>query len=332
MGSVMMHMPRGGRISPESWRARHRIATFLLWAHVPALVLLGVLGPMPLWEAAVIPAGVAGTAALAALATAPRTKASITSVGLIACTFAAIELSGGEMAVHIHLYAVLIYVALYQQWAPLLWAVAIVVLHHGSLGLLNPQRVFGLHDMSHLAGLGQVALHAGLAALEVVGIVIFWHFAEQAEHEREAMREEADQQRQSVERAEQESRERTAGAERVRAEQAAEQAARLSAEALSIGGEARAAITAVAAVDAELTSLSAAVRDIAARSGEAAAGSTSMTGAGRPGNGDGPPAACAAGGPSRSWDSVVPGSEVVVHDVVPSCWPTADTCRDRRAG
>jgi hypothetical protein len=23
-------------------------------------------------------------------------------------------------------------------------------------------------------------------------------------------------------------------------------------------------------------------------------------------------------------DSVVPGSEVVVHDVVPSCWPTPD--------
>jgi methyl-accepting chemotaxis protein len=270
MASLLSRVPHGARLSPESWRARHRIATGLLWAHVPVLVLLGLLGPMPAWEAVVIPAGIAALAGAAALAGEPRTKASFTSIGLIACTFAAIELSGGQMAMHIHLYAVLIYVALYQQWAPLMWAVVVVLVHHGTLGLLNPARVFGDHHMSHLAGLGQVALHAGLATLEVAGIIIFWHFAEQAEREGEAIRETADAQRRAVEKAEQESRARETEAERVRAADAAEWAARLSAEAVTIGDEARAAITAVAAVDTELTMLSTAVGDISARSGEAA--------------------------------------------------------------
>ncbi|GIE49016.1 hypothetical protein Ani05nite_25500 [Amorphoplanes nipponensis] len=270
MATLASRLPRGARLSPESWVARHRIMTGLLWLHVPALVLLGVLGPMPLWEAAAVPAGIAALAVAAAVVPATPAKASLTSVGLIACTFAAIELSGGEMAMHIHLYAILIFVALYQQWTPLLWAVVIVVLHHGTLGLLVPERVFGMAHMSLLDGLGQVALHAGLAVLEVVGIVVFWHFAEEAEREGEALAEGAEAQRFATARAEQEATDRAAEAELNRNVELAGRAERLSADARAIGDQARAAIGAVAAVDTELAMLTRAVHDIAARSQDAA--------------------------------------------------------------
>ncbi|MFI7546737.1 methyl-accepting chemotaxis protein [Actinoplanes sp. NPDC049599] len=269
MATLADRLPRGARLSEESWAARHRIVTRLLWLHVPALVLLGLLGPMPAWEAAAVPAGIVVLAVAAAVLPAPRARASAASIGLIACTFAAIELSGGEMAMHIHLYAVLIFVALYQQWTPLLWAVVIVVLHHGSLGLLHPHRVFGM-PMSMLEGLGQVVLHAGLAALEVIGIIVFWHFAEQAEREGEALAEAAEAQRLATVRAEQESAARAADADRVRSAEVSARAERLSADALAIGEQARAAITAVAAVDTELAGLAGAVRDISTRSQEAA--------------------------------------------------------------
>ena len=194
----------------------------------------------------------------------PRARASVTSIGLIACTFAAIELSGGEMAMHIHLYAVLVVVALYPQWTPLLWAVVIVVLHHGTLGLLNPQRVFGMHHMSVLDGLGQVALHAGLAALEVTGIIILWHFAEQAERENEALAEAAEAQRSATTYAEQQATARAAEAERVRSAETAVRAERLSTDALAIGHQARAAL------GAALAALAGSVHDIAGRSRDAA--------------------------------------------------------------
>ncbi|WP_407923908.1 methyl-accepting chemotaxis protein [Actinoplanes derwentensis] len=174
------------------------------------------------------------------------------------------------MSAHIHLYAVLIFVALYQQWAPLVSSVVVVVAHHGVLGLIAPERVFGDHHTGISVALGLVALHAGLATLEVVGIVVFWHFAEQAERENEVLSGQAEDARREVERAEQESRERAAEQLRAQSEEAAGRARRITADVAGISVEAHAAISAVAAVDQELAALTASVRDIAERSAQAA--------------------------------------------------------------
>ncbi|MGA5301810.1 methyl-accepting chemotaxis protein [Nucisporomicrobium flavum] len=269
-------LPRGAHLSAESWAARHRINTVLLWCHVPVFVLLGLLGPRPAWEALVLPLGIAVIAGLSAAVRPTKAKASVTSIGLIACTFVAIELSGGALSWHIHLYAILVFVALYQQWEPLLWAVVIVVLHHGTLGLIVPERVFGMDHMSAVEGLGMVALHAGLAAVEVTGIVILWHFAEQAERDNELLAVEAQYQRRLTEEAEEQARQRAADDLQVRSAEAADRARRVTADVAVIGGEARAAIDAVAEVDRQLAALAASVQDIAARSGQAA--TTAATG------------------------------------------------------
>jgi methyl-accepting chemotaxis protein len=263
-------LPRGARLSDVSWTARHRIISRLLWLHVPAFLVLGLFGPRPLWETVLLSGALAGWAAANRLPPSAKAKASHTSVGLIACTFVAIELSGGQMAAHIHLYAILIFVALYQMWAPLLSAVVFVVVHHAVLGLLEPERVFGIHHMSFVAALVMVAVHAGLAALEVAGIVIFWHFAEQAEQENEVLAREAEEARRQTERAENEARERAAEDVRIRAEETAARAQRMSDDVAAISAEAHAAISAVAAVDRELGALTTSVQDIAQRSAAAA--------------------------------------------------------------
>nr|WP_172666634.1 methyl-accepting chemotaxis protein [Actinoplanes missouriensis] len=263
-------LPRGARLSDASWAARHRIVTRLLWFHAPVFFVVGILGPRPTWEAILLPVLVGVWAAAATLVPSSSGKSSHTSVGLIACTFVAIELTGGEMSAHIHLYAVLIFVALYQQWTPLASSIAVVVVHHGVLGLIAPDRVFGDHHMGVAAALVMVAVHAGLLTLEVAGIVIFWHFAEQAERENEALAQQAEQARRDVERAEQESRERAAEDLRIRSEQTAEQARQITADVAGISGEAHAAISAVASVDRELAALTASVGDIARRSAAAA--------------------------------------------------------------
>ncbi|MBB2943124.1 methyl-accepting chemotaxis protein [Actinoplanes lutulentus] len=263
-------LPRGARLSDASWAARHRIISRLLWFHVPAFLVLGFLGPRSPWETVLLAGALTVWAAASRVLPNPKAMASHTSVGLIACTFIAIELSGGEMAAHIHLYAILIFVALYQMWAPLISAVVVVVVHHGVLGLLEPERVFGIHHMAIGAAIVMVAVHAGLAALEVAGIVIFWHFAEQAERENEVLAREAEDARRQTERAEQDARERAAEDVRLRSEQAAEHARRVTADVTEISAEAHAAISAVAAVDRELAALTASVHDIAQRSADAA--------------------------------------------------------------
>ncbi|SHM59588.1 methyl-accepting chemotaxis protein [Cryptosporangium aurantiacum] len=240
----------------------------LLWCHVPVLVLIGLLGPMPVWEAVVLPAAIAALAVGGGIAPAPKSRAALTSIGLIACTFVAIELTGGQMAAHIHLYAILIFVALYQQWTPLLWAVLVVLIHHGVLGLLAPERVFG--DHTHTAeAIVMVGVHAGLATLEIVGIIVFWHFAEQAEHEVETMAAIADQERRDRDLAAQETAVRQAEAERQRGQEAVAHSERLAGDAADIGAGARVALDALDVVGSELGRLSSAVQDVARRSAHA---------------------------------------------------------------
>ncbi len=330
MTSALSRLPRGARLSDASWQARHKVNIGLLALHVPALALVALFGPRPIWEGTALVAGVAVIAGLTTALRSPAAKATLTSLGLISCTFVLIELSGGAMSAHIHLYAVLIYVALYQQWSPLLWAVVVVMVHHGVLGLLAPDRVFGMHHMTVADALGLAAVHAGLAALEVVGIVVFWYFAEQTERESEAIAARAEQERLHNDQAQQEAREVAADAlglaalhaglaalevvgivvfwyfaeqtereseaiaaraeqERSRNDQAqqeardiaadslrtrsvrdAEAARRITAEVTQVSAEANAAISAVASVDRELAMLSASVQDIAARSSQAA--------------------------------------------------------------
>jgi methyl-accepting chemotaxis protein len=172
------------------------------------------------------------------------------------------------MSSHIHLYAILIFVALYQQWRPMLFAVLLVVVHHGVLGVIAPERVFGLP--MHLGeAMVAVAVHGGLALLEVAGILIFWHFAEESEHEIESLAATAETKHRAAVDTEQRIRDDAIEVERARATQMHDRATRISADAATIGDGARAAIEAVAAVEVELAKLTTAVEDIARRSGQA---------------------------------------------------------------
>ncbi|HEX5199928.1 MAG TPA: methyl-accepting chemotaxis protein [Actinoplanes sp.] len=269
MSSALSRLPRGARLSDASWMARHRIVHGLLWSHVPVFLLLGVLGPRPVAEGILLPLVIAAIAAATSLVPSVSAKSTLTSVGLISCTFVAIELAGGAMTAHIHLYAILIFVALYQQWAPLICSVLVVVVHHGIFGVISPQRVFGM-DLSTAGAIGLVALHAGLAALEVTGIVVFWHFAELAERENEALAEQAEQARRATQEAEQMAREQAAADLRQRSDEAAGHARQITESVAAIGAEAHAAIRAVGEVDRQLGEFTASVREIAERSGQAA--------------------------------------------------------------
>ena len=286
-------LPRGSRMSDDSWRARHRILTGFLWAEVPVLLLVGLLGPMGLAEAVLLPLGVAGLGVLARMVRSTRAKAEAISLGLISGSFAGVELSGGQVHAHLYILAVLALVALYQRWTPLLLTVAAVVVHHLTLGLLSPDRVFNMggtgqvmvmggHPMvmqaapSFLSVLGMVITHALAVVIEVVAILLLWHFAEAAERETEANRELLEAERRRAEQGRLADAEQQTQTERLRAEEAARAKDRVGTEAEQIRGRVVTTLAALGALDDQASQLRRAVQEVSDRCQQAAA--TASTG------------------------------------------------------
>ncbi|MFI7587586.1 methyl-accepting chemotaxis protein [Spongisporangium articulatum] len=275
---LISRLPQGAQLTQESWLQRHRILTWILWLHVPALVAVGLFGPMPDWEALTLPLIPAAFGALAVLARGNRATSELTSLGLISTSFVAIELSGGELSWHLHLFPMLTLVALYQMWTPLLLTIGVTVVHHLTLGLVAPDRVFSTMagmggmdmGMSDGAVIAMVVLHAGLVVLQVVAILLMWHFAEQTEAQADAAHAAAENARVDALRAEQDAAIRAAEAKAAEAAQREEVARNLGREVESVREGAREAATALGRISETLEELAVAVREIASQSQNAA--------------------------------------------------------------
>jgi methyl-accepting chemotaxis protein len=271
---VLQALPRGARLSDQSWRTRHRINMQVLWGHVPLLLGLGLLGPMSLTEAIGWPLLPVTFALLAGVSRSQRARAELTSLGLISTSFVAIELSGGQVSAHLHLLAILVFVGLYQRWTPLLYAVGVVVVHHTTLGLIAPGRVFGMAMMSFGDALTMVLAHAAIVVLEVAGIMLMWHFAEETERDADLAAAQTEAADQRAEQARADAVAREVESERARSASMAGVAAKVVSEAAVIRDGAEAALEAVTAVEQQVGLLSTAVNDIAQRSQQAAGTAT----------------------------------------------------------
>ncbi len=223
-------LPRGSQMTAASWQARHRILTWFLWAEVPVLVLVGLLGPTGPAEALLLPMTVAVFGVLARVSRSRDLQARWTGLGLIAGSFLGIELSGGQVHAHLFILSAIALVALYQQWGPLLLTVGAVVLHHLTLGLMAPERVFamttgGAHTTEHLPFLTvlvMVLVHAVAVVLEVAGILLLWHFAEAAERETDQLRRQRELEREADQAARSQADQAVSQAEHQRVERAAQ--------------------------------------------------------------------------------------------------------------
>jgi diguanylate cyclase (GGDEF)-like protein len=187
---LLQSMPNGSPLSDESWHARHRVVRPALWLSVPLLLLTGLLGPMSRIETINLTGVIALFGMVGSLVGSREMKAEITSFGLIMASFAGVELSGGQVHAHLFILSAVALVALYQRWLPLLYTVAAVIIHHVVFGLIAPERVFNVTmDMNggtpvhqHLSTgevLMMVLIHTSAVAIEVVAILLFWHFSEQ---------------------------------------------------------------------------------------------------------------------------------------------------------
>ncbi|MDQ4071397.1 MAG: diguanylate cyclase [Actinomycetota bacterium] len=140
-------VPRGRTLPPEVSQRRHRALLLLLWAHALGLTAFALERGYGLVHSAGEGLLLAAIAGLATLARGRKKLASgLVSFGLMTSSALLVHLWGGVIEAHFHFFVVLILLTLYEDWLPFLLAAAYVVIHHGTVGTLDPSSVYNHPD------------------------------------------------------------------------------------------------------------------------------------------------------------------------------------------
>jgi diguanylate cyclase len=172
--AVRQWLPKGQLLPEHIWRRRHRTIVWLLWAHVPALLALGIFMGQPLLHT-LQEVGIVAIAAWVAGSERYGTKLRVVaaSMGLITCSAIVVHISGGYIEAHFHFFVMIGVLTLYQDWIPFLVAIGYVVLHHGVGGVLAPDSVF-----NHPGAIEQpwtwALIHGGFVLAASVAHIVAW--------------------------------------------------------------------------------------------------------------------------------------------------------------
>ena len=187
------YLPVGGSLPEDVWRRRHQFLVALTWFHVAVIALTGpvfgykwTLSLAAFFDDSTVlhtvgeSLVVALFAALAGWNSISRTfRATAVSFGLMSASAIIVHLSGGYIEFHFHFFVMLVFLALYQDWVPYLFAVGFVAIHHGTVGVLWPSEVYN-HPAALNAPWAWAGIHAFFVLCSCVGSVVAWRFNEQA--------------------------------------------------------------------------------------------------------------------------------------------------------
>ncbi|KRB73186.1 hypothetical protein ASE01_20715 [Nocardioides sp. Root190] len=184
---ALERLPRGGTLDASSWARRHRGICNLLWLHVALLPAITVLRGDTLWHALPEVAGIAWVAVAAEVRRfGTRARSAAATLGLMACSAAAVHVFDGVIEAHFHFFVMVAVVALYQSWLPYLLALAFVLVHHGLVGTLVPESVYNHQDAIDRPWLWGL-VHGGFIVAESIACLVYWRASELAvERERQA--------------------------------------------------------------------------------------------------------------------------------------------------
>jgi diguanylate cyclase (GGDEF)-like protein len=169
-----------GRLLPEpAWKQRHRAIVALLWAHAIGLAAFGVVQGYGLVHSAAEAALVAGAALFASLrGPSRRLRSAVASLGLITSSALLVHIWGGAIEAHFHFFFVVGVLTLYQDWLPFLLAIVYVLLHHGSLGAIDPGSVYN-HPMAVAHPWRWALIHAVFVVATSAANLVSWRVNEQ---------------------------------------------------------------------------------------------------------------------------------------------------------
>jgi signal transduction histidine kinase len=177
---VAAALPHGHGLPQRDWERRHRGMLFVLWAHAAGIFLYVLLRDRDLLHA-VMEGGVVSIAGLVASwpRASRRFQAISVCVGLLTSSAILVHLSGGYIEMHFHFFVMVPLMALYQDWVPFLAAIAYVVLHHGTVGVLDASQVYN-HPAAWASPWRWAAIHGAFVLGASVVSCIAWRLNELA--------------------------------------------------------------------------------------------------------------------------------------------------------
>jgi diguanylate cyclase (GGDEF)-like protein len=173
-------LPRGQTLPESHWRVRHRAVTWLLLAHAVVFAVVGLFLHLPALDLLTD----VGVPALGAFAASRRSlgrgaRSGIAAVSLMLTSAVVVHLMNGSTEAHFHFFVMIPVVALYEDWVPFGLAVAVVLVHHGLVGTVDPKAVYD-HGSAVQHPWRWAFVHAAFFASACVGAIINWKLHEEA--------------------------------------------------------------------------------------------------------------------------------------------------------
>jgi diguanylate cyclase (GGDEF)-like protein/PAS domain S-box-containing protein len=179
--NLVQYVPEGSPLPANVWLSRHR--AILTLVAIQALALFSYAWSSgfgfghSLLEGGIV---VLFPGIIEALRVRNRTvRATAASLGLITASAVLVHLSGGYIEMHFHFFVMLAVIALYQSWVPFGLSIVYVVIHHGVMGLIEPNSVFNHPDAIDYPW-KWAAIHAAFVSAACVVYVIAWRWNEVA--------------------------------------------------------------------------------------------------------------------------------------------------------
>jgi diguanylate cyclase (GGDEF)-like protein len=172
--AVWCWLPRGQLLPEHIWRRRHAAIVYLLWFHVPALIIFGMTQGQTFLH--MLPEGgvLAAAAWVAGSERFTMTQRVIAaSFGLITSSAILVHLWTGVIEAHFHFFVMVGVLTLYQAWVPFLVAISYVVLHHGLIGVLAPESVYN-HPAAVAHPWRWALIHGGFVLAASVAHIVAW--------------------------------------------------------------------------------------------------------------------------------------------------------------
>nr|WP_239028974.1 ATP-binding protein [Pseudonocardia acidicola] len=186
MTGLLEYLPRGDNLDEKAWRRRHRLLERVLLLHVPALLGVGWWLGRPIAALGLAVIGPVVGLVLGHVVRGRRLASSFVTGGLACCSSALVGLTGGATEAHLHFFVVIGFIALYEDWVPLVGHVVVVVLGYGIGSLWSPGLLFA--DAAEQADPWPWSLIGCLAVVAAwAGVVIFWRMTEDERSEKEAL-------------------------------------------------------------------------------------------------------------------------------------------------
>jgi diguanylate cyclase (GGDEF)-like protein len=179
LSRILSALPRGGTLPEAEWTRRHRWLLGFLWLSAGATALYSLIDS---GHSFVHTAGHFGAvAAFALLATPARVgrtlRSACCSLGLLTASAALVHISDGRIEMHFAFFVFVVVLTLYEDWMPFILAVGYVLLHHGVLGMVDPEAVFNNAD-AWANPWKWAVIHAGFVAMAGTAAIVAWRLNE----------------------------------------------------------------------------------------------------------------------------------------------------------